>query len=85
MAVIKDIVSTLNRRVRTHKELGTTEGMLVKEHHLKGRLADALGIVCGYVPGHGGDAFWVRHTEGPSSADPSPVAVYCFNEFEFED
>jgi hypothetical protein len=85
MAVIKDIVSTVDRRVRTHEELGTTLGMLIKEHHLRGRLPNALGIVTGYVPGHGGEVFWVRHAEGPSNQDPSPVGAYMFDEFEFVD
>ncbi len=82
---VKDVQSMIGRRVRTHEKLETTQGMLVTPRHLNGRRPDTLGIVTGWVPGHGGDAYWVRHAEGPSSADPSPVAAYCFDEFEFED
>lgn len=62
-----------------------TQGMMVAPRHLNGRRLDALGIIINYIPGHGGDAYWVRHAEGPSSEDPSPVAAYCFDEFEFEE
>ncbi len=82
---IRDVVSMEGRRVRTHEELETTVGMMVGLKHLNGRRTNALGIIVGWIPGHGGDAYWVRHTEGPSSDDPSPVAAYCFTEFEFEE
>lgn len=85
MAVIKDVVSTVDRRVRTNAKLGSTSGFLVADKHMNSRRPDALGIVTGYVAGHGGDVFWVRHEEGPSDTNPSPVAAYMFNEFEFED
>jgi hypothetical protein len=81
---IKDIQSMAGKRVRTHEELGPTVGMMVGQRHLNGRKPNALGIVVGWVPGHGGDAYWVRHSEGPSSDDPSPVAAYCSTEFEEE-
>ncbi len=78
MAVIKDIKSTLGRRVKTHEELGPTTGFLVKEDHITARKAATVGIVVGYVPGHGGDVFWVRHDLGDAGA-------YMFDEFEFDD
>jgi hypothetical protein len=80
---IEDIQSMMGKRIRTHEKLETTQGMLVAQRHLNGRRPNALGIIISWVPGHGGDAYWIRHVEGPSSADPSPVAAYCFTEFEF--
>ena len=68
------------RRVITNDELETTNGLLIAERHLAARLPGALGMIMGYVPGHGGDVYWVRHFEGPSS-----VAAYTFTEFEFVD
>jgi hypothetical protein len=34
------------------------------------------GTVTGYVPGHGGDAWWVQHDDGS-------VAAYWYPELEF--
>ena len=85
MEAVSSVVDMVGRRVLTHAQLESTLGMLVAERHLHGRKPNALGIITGYVPGHGGDCWWVRHAEGPSSANPSPVAAYTYTEFEFTD
>lgn len=72
-------------RVRTKAELGPTTGMLIVDRHLDARRPDALGLITHYVPGHGGDVWFVRHEEGDSKAEPSPVAAYSYTEFELED
>ena len=68
---IEDI--KVGMRVKTTR-LHSTRGMIVKEHHLKVRKAGLEGTVKGYVPGHGGDVWWVEHNDGS-------VGAYCFNEF----
>ena len=80
----ESIQDVIGKRIRTHKKLGSTKGFLVVEHHIAGRQPGALGIVEGFVPGHGGDVYWVRHTEGPPNMNPSPVAAYSYTEFEIE-
>lgn len=61
--------------VRTSSTLGDTRGMMVNPSHLNRRRPDTTGIIAGYVPGHGGDVWWVEH-------GPNDVAPYVFNEFE---
>lgn len=62
-------------RVRTTK-LGKTTGMLIKEKHLEVRKAGVTGTVLSYVPGHGGDVWFVKH-DGCED-----VGAYCFDELE---
>jgi hypothetical protein len=62
-------------RVRT-TELGETQGMTIHERHLACRQAGLMGEVVGYVPGHGGDVWFVQHD---GSTD---VGAYCFTELE---
>jgi len=73
-------------RIRTHKELDDTRGMLIAARHLEARQTDAVGEICGVVPGHGGDVYWVTHTLGLKDGEksPTPAAAYCFTEFELE-
>lgn len=61
-------------RVRT-VNLGGTQGMGVAPKLLALRRAFAVGKVLNYVPGLGGDVWWVEHEDGT-------VAPYCFTEFE---
>ncbi len=61
-------------KVKTTK-LGDTMGMFVVQKHLDARKANKEGSVTGYVPGHGGDVWWVRHVDGTTGA-------YAFDEFE---
>jgi len=66
-------------KVCTHKVLGETKGMFVKPKHLKARRPDSEGVVLDYIPGHGGDCWWVKHGDAP---DGSEIGAYCFDEFE---
>ncbi len=60
--------------VRTNKRLGKTTGFMVVQKHLDARKSGKAGVVTGYVPGHGGDVWWVNHNDGTCGA-------YVFNEF----
>lgn len=55
--------------------LEDTKGMLIKQHHLDIREVGQTGILSGYVPGHGGDVWWVNHDNGT-------IGAYSINEFE---
>jgi hypothetical protein len=61
-------------QVVTAHELGDTRSMLIAERYLKARRPDANGMIQGFVPGHGGDVWWVRHDDGE-------VAAYSYTEF----
>lgn len=63
-------------RVKTASVLGDTHGMLIEEKYLVARRSDVEGTIVGYVPGHGGDVYWVRHGNGD-------LAAYSFLEFEY--
>jgi hypothetical protein len=65
-------------KVITHAELEPTFGMSVPQLNLDSRRPSIAGKIHGYVPGHGGDVYWVRH-EGIEA-----VAPYCFTEFELD-
>jgi hypothetical protein len=66
----------LGMTVCTYTRLGTTDGMLIHERHLQARGTTQLGVVLNWVPGHGGDVWFVRHVK------TGDVAAYCFNEFD---
>ena len=55
--------------------LGDTAGMQVNKKYLDARTVGATGVIGGYVPGHGGDVWWVNQDDGN-------IGVYVFNEFE---
>lgn len=57
-------------------KLGDTMGMMIKPKHLDVRKVGVTGTITGYVPGHGGDVWWVRHD---GSDD---VGAYVFDELE---
>lgn len=63
-------------QVVTHDPLGSTAGMMVAAKHMECRRPGAKGTVRGWVPGHGGDVWWVEHEDGT-------VGAYCFDELEF--
>ena len=71
----------IGMRVRTAQDVQAygkqVKGMMINAKHLQARRANAIGNVRGYVPGHGGDVWWVEHADGS-------VAAYCFNEMEGE-
>jgi hypothetical protein len=67
--------------IRTNSKVdepGSTEGFLIKQHHLLTRKSGELGQVQQYVPGHGGDVWFVMHTDGT-------VAAYGFPEMDHVD
>lgn len=63
-------------RVKVTK-LEDTKGMMIKWEHLRVREVGVKGTVIGYVPGHGGDVWWVKHDDGQ-------IGAYVFDEFEKE-
>lgn len=65
-------------RVKVTK-LESTNGMMINPRHLDLRREGAIGTVKGYVPGHGGDVWWVEHD---SPAKEPEVSAYCYTEFE---
>jgi hypothetical protein len=62
--------------VRTHTKLDSTIGRLVAPQNLCLRRPATNGTVLGYVPGYGGDVWWVDHENGGG------VAPYCYTEFD---
>jgi hypothetical protein len=62
-------------RVRT-VNLGTTKGMLIADRHILARCNGITGTVLQYVPGHGGDMWFVEH-DGTGE-----IGAYCFDELE---
>jgi hypothetical protein len=62
-------------RVKITK-LNSSLGFMIKPNHITVRKEGIIGTVTGYVPGHGGDVWWVKH-EGSDD-----VGAYCFDEFE---
>ncbi len=62
-------------RVKT-TELGKTTGMMIAAEHLTVRATGVVGVVKNWVPGHGGDVWFMEH-EGSND-----VGAYAFNEFE---
>jgi hypothetical protein len=62
-------------KVIIHDTIDKDPGFLVKGHHLECRKSSISGIIWGYVPGHGGDVYWVKHEDGT-------IGAYCFTEFE---
>ena len=62
-------------RVKTTK-LGDTKGMTISPKHLNVRREGVVGTVKSYVPGHGGDVWFVQHDSGDE------VGAYVFNEME---
>lgn len=51
-----------------------TAGMLINPQYLDIRQIGKVGTVLNYVPGHGGDVWFVQQDNG--------VAAYCFDELE---
>ncbi len=61
----------LGLKVRVISDDGT-EGMTIAEKHLLIREVGKEGTVLNYVPGHGGDVWYVQQDNG--------VAAYCYTE-----
>jgi hypothetical protein len=67
-------------RVVTSAHLESTRGLLVVTHRLEMRRPNVRGTIAGWVAGHGGDVYWVRH----DGDDANIVAPYGWGEFELE-
>ncbi len=55
-----------------------TMGMFVKGKHLALRRVGATGTIVGWVPGHGGDVWWVLH----DTYEGEEIVPYSFTELE---
>lgn len=66
-------------RVRVAK-LESTVGMLINPAALLRRKAGQTGTVLDWVPGHGGDVWWVTHDA--ADAGDGLISAYCFTELE---
>lgn len=72
-------LSSVQQGLRVKVErLESTKGMNVRPDFLANRRLGATGFINAYVPGHGGDVWWVHHDDGF-------VAPYMFTEIEPED
>ena len=57
------------------RRLGSTEGFLIHPRPMACRKVGAVGTATSYVPGHGGDVWFVQHDDGS-------VGAYCYDELE---
>lgn len=65
-------------KIVTHAWVDGTKGasgMLVHKKHLDARRSLAKGTIRGWVPGHGGDVYWVEHED-------KAIAAYGWMDFE---
>lgn len=68
-------------KVTTCTELHKKHRLSVLKRYLKARTPNAEGVVTSYVPGHGGDAWFILHPDGSIGAymtdefDPCPEAT----------
>ncbi len=65
-------------KIITSIALHPTTGLMVKPKYLEARRPSTAGIIQGFVPGHGGDIYWVEHED-------ESIAVYGWMEFELVD
>lgn len=63
------------KRVRV-SHLEDTTGFIIADRHIDCRKAGMTGTIRSYVPGHGGDVWFVDHD---ASDD---IGAYCFTELE---
>ena len=63
-----------NTNVITSYELGTTDGMFISLNNLNNRKRNCKGKLLSYVPGHGGDVWFIKHSK-------NDIAAYSINEF----
>ena len=61
-------------RIKTNAVLGKTTGMIVAARHLRARRPSTEGVIDSFVPGLGGDVWFIRHG--------SEFGAYCYDEFE---
>lgn len=53
---------------------GGARGMMIVEKHLSIREVGKIGVVLNWVPGHGGDVWYVKQDNG--------IAAYSYTELE---
>lgn len=69
--------------VITDSRLGTTTGMMINPLYLSRRRPDERGRTMTWVPGHGGDVWFVDHNSMSRNEEgwtQSDVAAYSFTE-----
>lgn len=71
MENVNDVKPGMNVKIT---RLEKTDGMFIKQEYLDRRKAGEVGTVLNYVPGHGGDVWWIRQSNG--------IAAYSFTEFD---
>ena len=73
-------------KIIIHDSIGPCYGIYVKDNFIANRKPGGPGIILGYVPGHGGDIYWVFHgNELPANLKEikdEDVGVYGWMEFE---
>ncbi len=70
------ILPSIGRPLRTKKRIVPKEkcgGFFVKNKHLDARKSNCYGTYIGYVPGAGGEVWWIEHEDGT-------IAAYMYNE-----
>lgn len=65
-------------KIITSIALHPTTGIMVKPKYFETRRPSTVGTIQGFVPGHGGDIYWVQHED-------ESIAVYGWQEFELAD
>jgi hypothetical protein len=68
--------------IRTDAALHGTGGFMISEEFIKNRKADTEGILWGYVPGHGGDVWWVVH-QFDANGEAVKETASCYGTREF--
>ena len=58
-------------------KLKTTKGMMINPKYLETRAVGKTGRLIGYVPGLGGDVWWVRH-----DGNPEEFGAYSYTELK---
>lgn len=72
----KKILPEIGTKLRIKKRILPNDkcgGFLVKQHHIDVRRPGEEAEYAGYVPGAGGDIWWVRHQDGS-------IGAYTFDE-----
>lgn len=76
-------------KVKINDILNPPTGMMIAQDFLERRTPGINGVILGYVPGHGGDVYWVFHGDSLDQAtivdgkiDRGQVSAYGFWEFE---
>ncbi len=64
-----EVILAGGTRIRTHGSMPREGGgFMITERHLEVRKSDTVGVISGFVGGHGGDVYWVAHIGDPCTA-----------------